>query len=220
MELFHVLIIPLMLIFISFLLQEAMVKNDFFQFYKMFFQGLLSGLLINFIIQNINKLYEARANFNAILFKSIIFDGLLFALLAIAALYFMIDYFNDMSLNLEWSSCTLFAFSFLCGIYTTKHLFQALSGTIPHSMSIYISLICFIFFLAMVIGFGLPKFLEAMELPGKILWAALTIIITTLALSGYSYVTFYQYNWHLLSIGAFTALFGVFFFVDFKDYLI
>lgn len=220
MELFHILIIPLVLIFISFLLQEAMVKDDFFQFFKLFFMGIVSGLAINFVISSIDRLYETRANFMTILIKSSLFDGLLFAILLIVSFYIVIEYFSDITVTLDWSSCTVFAFSYFCGVYTTKHLFEILRGELPHSMTLYLSLFCFLFFIAMIVGFALPKFKEASDNIGKALWAAPTLLLSAAAFSAYSFLTFYGYAWHLAAIGAFAVLFVVFFIVDFKSYLI
>jgi hypothetical protein len=108
------------------------------------------------------------------------------------------------------------AVSYIAGIYTVINIIQAFSTDYPGSFLIYISLIPFLLLVAMIIGFGIPKYLDAYDLIEKIIWGCFSIGLPAICFTVYAYLRFYNYPEHYLFIIPFAGIASLFEIKEFK----
>jgi hypothetical protein len=218
MQFVHIIIFPLLIFVFSFLLQKWMDKNAFSNFYKLYFIGIVSGIIIHLIMSIFNPIFDSKPHHMIIFFKSLFIDGILFSVLLTVTLYFVIDFFCDISLNLDWPMTSLLSLAYISGIYTVFNIIQALSINFPDSFLFYFSYIPFLLLISIVIGFGIPRYLDAYDLIEKIIWGAFTVGIPSVCFTLYSYLRFYNYAEHYLFILPFIGIAAVFELKEFKDF--
>jgi len=71
-------------------------------------------------------------------------------------------------------------------------------------------------FASMIIGIGLPHFIDSYEILKKILWGKFTIGILTVSITLYSYLRFYDYYEHYFFVAVFAAMAVFFEIFDFR----
>jgi len=223
MAFLHIFILPLIIFLFSLFLQKWFDKDEFYYFFLIFFVGLLAGIVFSIILGIVDSFYIGTANHFSIFFKSLIFNGIIFTIFIFFTFHLTLDFFLDMSIKLDWSNTTIYSFSFLSGIFTVIHFFQAISKESPANPLVYFSFIPLLIIVSIIIGFGLPKFLNSYYLNDKIKWASLILGITSISLTVYFYLKFYDYLYQyllLLVSGAFIYYFEKLEFKKFRNKII
>ena len=216
MQFAHIMFIPGLFFISSLVLQRWMEKNAFTNIIKLYLIGIAAGLVIDLILSLFNPIFDSKPHHMTIFLKSIIIDGFLFSSLIIVSLYFAIDFFCDISINLDWSMTSLLSASYIFGIYTVVDILQAFSVNYPGNFFQYLSLIPFLLTVSLIIGFGIPKYMDSFGIAEKIIWAVFTIVIPAVLFTVYSYLKFYNYIEQYLIIIPFISLALIFEIKDFK----
>lgn len=216
MQFLNIVIVPSFILILSVILQFWISGKEFSDYYKLFVFGILSGIAILVINSFLKFIYEGSAHHLTIFLKVLLIDGFLFSGLICIGLFFIYTKFMDLTITSTWSMTTVMTFSYIAGIMTSINFYQSINGIYPNSPLIYFSLFSFLIFISMIIGIGLPQFIDSYEISKKILWGIFTIGILTISITIYSYLRFYDYYEHYFFIAVF-AIMAVFFEIfDFK----
>lgn len=218
MQFVHFVILPFIIFIFSIVLHYWLDQKEFNQFLKIYFLGIAAGLIIT-IIQSIFKFtFTYSANYISILLKSLFFDGAFVSLFIIVTLYFIFDKILGIQLTINWSLTSIMIFSYISGIYTVININEVLGGSYPESLFIYFSFFPYILFITLVLGIGIPNYIDSYDLLDKVLWAAFSIGITLIISALYSYLRYYNFWEHYL-IAVFFIVIAVFFEIyDFRDF--
>jgi hypothetical protein len=216
MQFLHIIIVPLLIFILSLFLQNWTDKNSFSAFYKIFFIGIIAGIIINLILAIFQPIFAGKPHHMTVFYKSLFIDGFLFTSIFIVSFYLVLDFFCDISISLDWPMTSILSIAYLGGIFTVINIIEAFSIRFPDSILYYFSMIPFLLLISMITGFGIPKYLDAYGINEKILWGLFTIGIPFICFIIYSYLRFYNYIEYYLFIIPFGCLAAVFEFREFK----
>jgi hypothetical protein len=216
MQFLHITLLPSVIFILSIVLQFWFNKDEFFEFYKLYFLGIAAGIVFLIVSSFFNGIFAYSANHTTVFLRSLIIDGFLFTGIFCTAIYFIFDLLVKHSMTSTWSLTSILCFSYVSGLYTSINISGALNNVYPTNILLYISLFALMIFISLILGIGLPNFMDAYDLFKKILWGIFTIGIIMIVLTAYNYLLFYNYSYHYLIILV-TGVFLVFFEVhDFK----
>jgi hypothetical protein len=202
------IIIPVLLFLLSVFIQRWFDKDEFINYFKIILVGIVAGIIINIIFGIINIFLAGRANHLTVFFKSLFIDGILFTLILSLSFLFVLDFFLDMHIILDWFKGTVFAAAYLGGIFLVTNIVDSFTGNYPASVLIYLSKIPFLCLITLILGFGIPKFMDAYELVEKILYSISTLVIIIICFTIFNYLNFYDYIYqYLFSIPLIIMLF-------------
>jgi len=211
-------ILPFIIFIFSVVLHYWLDQKEFNQFLKMYFLGIAAGLIIT-IIQSVFKFtFTYSANYISILLKSLFFDGVFVSLFIIVTLYFIFDKILGIQLTINWSLTSIMIFSYISGIYTVININEVLAGSYPETLFIYFSFFPYILFITLVLGIGIPNYIDSYDLLDKVLWAVFSIGITLIVSAIYSYLRFYNFWEHYLIAVLFIVIAIFFEIYDFRDF--
>jgi len=214
----HFVILPFIIFIFSVVLHYWLDQKEFNQFLKMYFLGIAAGLIIT-IIQSVFKFtFTYSANYISILLKSLFFDGVFVSLFIIVTLYFIFDKILGIQLTINWSLTSIMIFSYISGIYTVININEVLAGSYPETLFIYFSFFPYILFITLVLGIGIPNYIDSYDLLDKVLWAVFSIGITLIVSAIYSYLRFYNFWEHYLIAVLFIVIAIFFEIYDFRDF--
>lgn len=218
MQFVHFVILPFIIFIFSVVLHYWLDQKEFNQFLKMYFLGIAAGLIIT-IIQSVFKFtFTYSANYISILLKSLFFDGVFVSLFIIVTLYFIFDKILGIQLTINWSLTSIMIFSYISGIYTVININEVLAGSYPETLFIYFSFFPYILFITLVLGIGIPNYIDSYDLLDKVLWAVFSIGITLIVSAIYSYLRFYNFWEHYLIAVLFIVIAIFFEIYDFRDF--
>jgi len=214
----HSILFPAIIFIISIILHYWLDQKEFKQFIKIFFIGIAAGIIITVFQDAVKGLYMYSSNPVSVLIKSFLYDGIFISLFIIISLYFLFDKVLGIQLTINWSLTSIIIFSYICGIYTVINIAQVHDKLYPENFLFYFSYLPYICFITLILGLGIPNFIDAYNLLNKILWAVFTIGITIIASALYNFYVYYNYLEHYLIIIPFAAAAFAFEMLDFKDF--
>lgn len=218
MQFIHFIILPLIVITYSILLQKCFTKDEFIQYYKVYFLGLIAGLLILFILSFIEPFFYYSAHYFTILIKSIFVYGIIFTLFTAIALLIFFHLGKNVKHSNSWSLVSTLSFSYISGIYTIINILECNTGNYPDYLIHYFVFIPFLLFVSIIIGLGLYNYINDYGIFKKIIWIIITIVITISSFSAYYFLTFYNLIYQYIYLLLFLGLFLIFEFNDFRAF--
>lgn len=214
----HVFLIPSIFFICSIIFHLWIDQKEFNQMMKIFSMGIASGLIMRFFYGISDIFFRFAAKPTSIILKSFIFDGLIFSIIIIFSLYIIFYYILGIQLTVTWSLTSIMIFAFLSGFYSIINMLESLKSIHPNSVFYYFYFFSYLLTVSIILGFGIPNYLDSTEFFEKFLWAffsfGLTILISTL----FAYFKFYQSIWQLLIVVMFIITAALFEFFDFKDF--
>ncbi len=218
MQFVHFIILPLLVLGFSILLQNWLNREEFIQYYKLYFLGLIVGLLIIFIFKIINPFFYGAAKYLTILIKTISVNGIFFTLFSVIILFSFFHIGKNIKFTDSWSLTSLLSFSYISGIYTVINIQECNTETYPDYIIHYLAFIPLILFVSLILGAGLYRMIYHFTIFIKILWATLTILVLILSFTGYYFLTFYNYDYKFIFLLLFIGLYIIFELYDFKSF--
>lgn len=213
---FHISIVPIVFFIFTLFFHKWLDQKEFNQAIKIFFIGLLEGLTILIFNKISNFIFKYSANPLSIFIKCTILDGIIFSLITILFLYFSIVHILGIQITVTWSLTSVMIYSFLSGVYSLINFFEAVKGFYPNSVIYYLYLFSYLFLISIILGFGIPNFLDSLEWHDKILWLLFSFGLIFLLSTFFSFFKFYESKWLLLLPLAFIITFIFFDIYDFK----
>jgi hypothetical protein len=218
LQFIHFIILPLFILGFSIILQNWLNREEFIQYFKLYFIGLLIGIIILIILNFTNPIFYGAAKYYTILLKTLFTKGLLFTIftLVLLLLYFHIN--DNIKFTNCWSLTSIISFSFLSGIYTVINIQECLTDNFPDYLTFYLIFIPLIFFASLILGLGIYRFFYHFEVYIKILWLILIVFILIISFAGYYFLTFYNFYYKYIYILLFLGIYLIFEFNDFKSF--
>ncbi|MBN2544395.1 MAG: hypothetical protein JXB50_01275 [Spirochaetes bacterium] len=218
MQFVHFVIMPFVIFIFSIVLHYWLDQKEFNQFLKIYFFGIAAGIIIAFVHSFFKFTFIYSANYISILIKSLFFDGIFVSLFMIFTLYIIFDKILGIQLTINWSLTSIMIFSFVSGIYSVINIREVFTNSYPESLFIYFSFFPYLFFITLVLGLGIPNYIDSYDLFNKVLWAAFTIGITVVVSMLYNFLRFYNFWEHYLIAVPFIVIAVFFEIIDFKDF--
>jgi hypothetical protein len=188
----NLIIVPLLIAILSVYLQSHLEKDEFINFFKVLFIGLVAGVILNIVTGFFTPLFEGKANFIVIGLKSLFIDGVLFSAIIVITFYFVLDFFVDMGIRIDWAMTTIFSVGYLGGIYTVLNIVETCNKNFPANPLMYLSFFSVLIIVSIVIGYGIPRYLDSYDTKDKSTWVLFTIGIPALCFMFYSFFKFYD----------------------------
>ena len=211
-------IYPLFFFTLTVILQKWLDKNSFFEAYKFFRFGIVFGVVLNFIFSIINSFFHLKANVGLILFKTIVFDGLLYTFLVIAVFHLIYELFADFSSSSGWSIQSILVFSFYSGILSVTNIFNSINNNYPDTLLRYIPLLFTSLLVSISFGYFYLKFSESFGSVEKYLWAGAALAALSTLHFFYAFTYFYKLSILYLIIIPAIALAAIFEIFDFNRF--
>jgi hypothetical protein len=203
----------------SIILHDLFNQKEFTYFIKIYFFGLIAGIILSLIYGFLNQFFVGKAAHFTILLKSLFIDGILLTLLISGSLYYILNFILDLSASSSWSISTIMIFTYLSGVFTVSNIFESLNNNYFNNLLDFLTFLSLLLFVSMILGFGLPNFIDAYELFKKILWCFFVISILIVSFGFYYYEKFYFSNLQYYIIIPSIILTGIFGYFDFKYFL-
>ncbi|MBN1216204.1 MAG: hypothetical protein JXA99_12285 [Candidatus Lokiarchaeota archaeon] len=218
MQFIHFIILPSLILSFSILLQNWLNKEEFIQYYKLYFMGIVIGLLILFIFKFINPFFYGAAKYLTILLKTLFVNGIFFTLFTVIILFSFFYIGQNIKHSGSWSLTSILSFSYISGIYTMINIQECNNGNYPDYIIHYFSFIPLILFASLILGAGLYRIIYHFEIYLKILWSILIILILIISFTSYYFLTFYNYYYKYIFLLLFSGMYVIFELTDFKSF--
>ena len=218
MQFIHFVIFPLLILSFSILLQNWLNKEEFIQYYKLYFLGIIIGFIILFILKFINPFFYGAIKYYTILLKTFFINGILFTLFTTLILITFFQIKQNIKFINSWSLTSILSFSYLSGIYTVINIQECFTDNFPDYLIYYLVFIPFILFNSMILGFGIYRFYYDFEIYKKILWIILTTLILVSSFTGFYFLIFYNFYYKYIFTLLFIGLYIIFEINDFKSF--
>lgn len=220
MPFIHFALMPSIFIILSITLHYWLDQKEFNQYFKIFFLGLAFGFIIIFLNFILKSLYIHSAHFLTILLKSLFIDGILFSVLLAVSLYFIFDRVLGIQLTITWSLTSIMIFSYLLGAFSVINTVEILTDLYPDTLLFYFCYLPMILLVTLILGFGIPKFMDELDLLYKIIWAVFSIGIPIIIFAFFYIMKFYNNPLIYLINIPFIAAAVLFEIYDFKQFRI
>jgi len=218
MFLFNMVIYPLLFFTLTVILQKWLDKSSFSEAYKFFGFGVIFGIVLNFIFSIINSFFHLKANVGLILFKTIVFDGLLYTFFIIAVFHLIYELFADFSSSAGWSIQSILVFSFYSGIISVSNIFSSINNNYPETLLSYIPLLFSCLLVSISFGFFYMKFSESFGSVEKYLWAGAALATLSAIHFFYAFTSFYKLTFLYFIVVPASAIVVVFEIFDFNRF--
>ncbi|HPY88058.1 MAG TPA: hypothetical protein PLG34_08765 [Spirochaetota bacterium] len=192
MFLFNMVVYPLFFFTITIILQKWLDKGSFSETYKFFGFGIVLGIVLNLVFSIINSFFYLKANVGLILFKAIVFDGLLYTFIMITVFHLIYELFADFSSSAGWSMQSILVFSFYSGIISVSNIFNSTNNNYPETLLSYIPSLFTCLLVSISFGFFYMKFSESFDSVEKYLWAGAALVTLSALRSFYEFTYFYK----------------------------
>lgn len=216
MQFIHFIFLPLLILAFSIFLQKWLNREEFIQFYKLYFIGIIAGFIILLILKFINPFFYGTAKYYTVLIKTLTANGILFSIFIIIVLFLFFQFNQNIKYTNSWSLTSILSFSYISGIYTVIDIQECLTDNYPDYLTYYLIFIPLILFISLVSGFGVYRFFYDFKIYKKILWLILIIPVIISAFTGYYFVMFYNFYYKYIFLLLFGGLYIIFEFADFK----
>ena len=217
MNIVCLIIVPLFFIMISLYFRLWMDNDDFRCVRALFFWGLAVGIIYWTLLPLVSGQFDNKIAMSSILVKSLLIDGLLFAVVVVTSLFglcYMLAEDSAHNMSIGATGC----FGYLCGILTVSDILAFVGQTYTDDILRYIPYLLWLVGICSIFGIFYGMFRDSHELWQKLIYLPVCVVSCGLLTGLYAFIAFFQ-NWIIWIIaGVCLAPALVLYFIDYLEY--
>lgn len=215
MPFLHIAVYPALFLVFSLIIQTFLNKKEFIALFKIYLLAVIFAFAFIIAAVFLEPYFAHSAHILTVLLKSLTIYGILFSLILLISHLIIINSILA-KLSLSWTLLSIFSLVNLLGFFTTINIFDVAFHNTPNSPLIYTIQIPVFISLALATGICLLHYDDNYSVIKKILWIAVSFVIVTVVITGYTFLTYYNFIFQYLLIIPAIVLFIIFNIIDFK----
>ena len=216
MNIVCLIIVPLFFIMISIYFRLWMDNDDFRRVRALFLWGLAVGVIYWTLLPLVSGQFDNKIAMSSILVKSLLIDGLLFAVVVVTSLFglcYMLAEDSVHNMSIGATEC----FGYLCGILTVSNILAFAGQNYTDDILRYIPYLLWLVGMCGIFGIFYGMFRDSHELWQKLIFLPVCVVSCGLLSGLYAFIAFFR-NWIIWIIGGVSLVPAlVLYFIDYLE---